>query len=534
MSSSTSSYGSYGVQSSKLALSPDASIDAASSLYGDPSVVAGIGALPLTPLQNSVIATSLSNSTSLDSVNTGLSAATASAAAATAVSASSLQQQQQLINDAAAASSAVAASTTTVSLTTSGGAGGASQPSASSVLGSGFGAALSVSASKATPHNLQMPIMNHQYLMSHGMPQFAYGLPQQAMAPAYGYEDISMMQQRFPVFQPSTTIHTHLAASQGRTPNGTSTPGLSTSTSGSHVAASTSSEAALGSSSIYASSGTSGAQSSSDRYSTRNGDDASPAPTSISSAPTAAAGSVTTPTQPYINTALPPGYAHAYGTTFPAYMMPQYGQYATPMYPAVSYKMPPVTNNHSSGYGKSYSATYGTSAGRYDHTDSLSAGDYKSAYSASLSGAAGKLSTSNSTMGDGLVGGTSGYSSTASSSKTSLQMQQQAAGYGTDAGKVAMAGGAYHPQHAANTPPPPGPMAAYIANLAGGGTLGGAPVAAPQAAAYPSYLPTAMMHQPTAGHQLLQQLQDSTRSTPNQTKMSAVKTPVYGYNWNTS
>ena len=57
--------------------------------------------------------------------------------------------------------------------------------------------------------------------------------------------------------------------------------------------------------------------------------------------------------------------------------------------------MPPVTNNHSaSGYGKSYSGSYST--GRYDHGDSLSAGDYKSAYGTpSLSGSAGKLSCKN-------------------------------------------------------------------------------------------------------------------------------------------
>ena len=54
--------------------------------------------------------------------------------------------------------------------------------------------------------------------------------------------------------------------------------------------------------------------------------------------------------------------------------------------------MPPVTNNHSAtGYGKGYSGSYST--GRYDHADSLSAGDYKSAYgNATLSGSAGKLS----------------------------------------------------------------------------------------------------------------------------------------------
>lgn len=218
--------------------------------------------------------------------------------------------------------------------------------------------------------------------------------------------------------------------------------------------------------------------------------------------------------------------------------MPQYAQYAAPMYPA----MPPVTNNHSaSGYGKSYSGSYST--GRYDHTDSLSAGDYKSAYgNASLSGSAGKLSSSSvsSTVGDSLSGGTSGYASSsgvASSSKTSLQIQQQTAtGYGSDGSKVQVATGQayHHPQHAANTPPPPGALAAYMANLAGQQTLGGAPVAAPQAAAYPSYLPAAMM-QPTAGHHLLQQLQqESTRTTPNQTKMSTMKQTAYAYNWNSN
>ena len=116
-----------------------------------------------------------------------------------------------------------------------------------------------------------------------------------------------------------------------------------------------------------------------------------------------------------------------------------------------------------------------------------------------------------SSVGDTLSGGNSGYASSAvaSSSKTSLQIQQQTAGgYGSEGSKVQVATGQayHHPQHAANTPPPPGAMAAYLANLAGQQTLGGAPVAAPQAAAYPaSYLPAMM--QPTAGHHLLQQLQ---------------------------
>ena len=125
-------------------------------------------------------------------------------------------------------------------------------------------------------------------------------------------------------------------------------------------------------------------------------------------------------------------------------------------------------------------------------------------------------SSVSSTVGDSLSGGTSGYASSsgvASSSKTSLQIQQQTAtGYGSDGSKVQVATGQayHHPQHAANTPPPPGALAAYMANLAGQQTLGGAPVAAPQAAAYPSYLPAAMM-QPTAGHHLLQQLQQVSR-----------------------
>merc|ERR1719369_138651 len=99
----------------------------------------------------------------------------------------------------------------------------------STSVGAGFGAA----ASKAPP-NLQMPIMNHQYLMGHaGMPQFAYGLHQQPIAPTYGYEDM-MMSQRFPVFQPSSSMHAHLAAAaQGRTTNGTSTPGASAASSSS-------------------------------------------------------------------------------------------------------------------------------------------------------------------------------------------------------------------------------------------------------------------------------------------------------------
>merc|ERR1719209_132339 len=134
-----------------------------------------------------------------------------------------------------------------------------------------------------------------------------------------------------------------------------------------------------------------------------------------------------------------------------------------------------------------------------------------------------------------MSGGTSGYASSsavASSSKTSLQIQQQTAGGygGSDGSKVQVATGQayHHPQHAANTPPPPGAMAAYLANLAGQQTLGGAPVAAPQAAAYPaSYLPAMM--QPTAGHHLLQQLKrEPPRSTPNQTKM---KQTAYAYNW---
>ena len=82
---SSSHYGSYGVPSSKLALSPDASsaadsssaaavaaAAAAASIYGDPSVVAGIGAMPLSQLQSQVSsATNLSHSVSLDSVNSG-------------------------------------------------------------------------------------------------------------------------------------------------------------------------------------------------------------------------------------------------------------------------------------------------------------------------------------------------------------------------------------------------------------------------------------------------------------------------------
>ena len=82
--SSSSHYGSYGVPSSKLALSPDGSsaadsssaaavaAAAAASIYGDPSVVAGIGAMPLSQLQSQVSsATNLSHSVSLDSVNSG-------------------------------------------------------------------------------------------------------------------------------------------------------------------------------------------------------------------------------------------------------------------------------------------------------------------------------------------------------------------------------------------------------------------------------------------------------------------------------
>jgi len=576
---SASHYGSYGVPSSKLALSPDGSVDNSASLYADPSVVAGIGAMPLSQLQNQVSsANNLSNSVSLDSVNSGLGSVTANAAAATAVSSSSSlqQQQQQLIGEVAAAAAASSSTTpaTTASLTTSvGGSGGGGSSTqvpltssgVSSTLGTGFGTTMSAGAASKAPPNLQMPIMNHQYLMGHGMPQFAYGLPQQPMAPAYGYEDV-MMSQRFPVFQPSSSMHAHLAAAaQGRTPNGTSTPGVSsasTSSTGGSVAGQTSSGNSAGAStstaastgatdSIYGSSASasSGAHNGgTDRYSSsaaRNGDDASPAPANAGSSAISSAqpqqqqsttGNVNT--QPFINTALPPGYAHAYGTAFPSYMMPQYAQYA-PMYPA----MPPVTNNHSaSGYGKSYSGSYST--GRYDHADSLSAGDYKSAYgNASLSGSAGKLSSSSvsSTVGDSLSGGTSGYASSSavpSSSKTSLQIQQQtASGYGSDGSKVQVATGQayHHPQHAANTPPPPNAMAAYLANLAGQQTLGGGPVAAPQAAAYPSYLPAAAMMQPTAGHHLLQQLQQETsRTTPNQTKMSTMKQPAYAYNWNSN
>lgn len=124
-------------------------------------------------------------------------------------------------------------------------------------------------------------------------------------------------------------------------------------------------------------------------------------------------------------------------------------------------------------------------------------------------------SSVSSTVGDTLSGGNTGYpssSAVASSSKTSLQIQQQTAGgYGSEGSKVQVATGQayHHPQHAANTPPPAPSghaLAAYMANLAGQQTLGGAPVAAPQAAAYPaSYLPAMM--QPTAGHHLLQQLQ---------------------------
>ena len=71
--SATSHYSSYGVPSSKLALSPDGSVDNSSaSLYADPSVVAGIGAMPLSQLQNQVSsASNLSHSVSLDSVNSG-------------------------------------------------------------------------------------------------------------------------------------------------------------------------------------------------------------------------------------------------------------------------------------------------------------------------------------------------------------------------------------------------------------------------------------------------------------------------------
>ena len=117
-------------------------------------------------------------------------------------------------------------------------------------------------------------------------------------------------------------------------------------------------------------------------------------------------------------------------------------------------------------------------------------------------------SSVSSTVGENLSG-SSGYASSsavASSSKTSLQIQQTAGGYGSEGSKVQVATGQayHHPQHAANTPPPPNALAAYMANLAGQQTLGGAPVAAPQAA-YPSYLPTMM--QPTTGHHLLQQLQ---------------------------
>ena len=105
----------------------------------------------------------------------------------------------------------------------------------------------------------------------------------------------------------------------------------------------------------------------------------------------------------------------------------------------------------------------------------------------------------------------------ASSSKTSLQIQQQTAAgaYGSDVGsKVQVAAGAqayHHPQHAAAGTPPPGAMAAYLANLAGQQTLSGAPAAVPQAG-YPSYLAPAAMMQPTAGHHLLQQLQQVRKS----------------------
>jgi len=139
-----------------------------------------------------------------------------------------------------------------------------SSGASSSALGtSGFGTTMSAgaTASKAPP-NLQMPIMNHQYLMGHGMAQFAaYGLPQQPMGPAYGYEDV-MMSQRFPVptyytdvqFQPSSSMHAHLAAAaQGRTPNGTSTPGVSaastSSTGGGAASAATGASAASAASS---------------------------------------------------------------------------------------------------------------------------------------------------------------------------------------------------------------------------------------------------------------------------------------------
>jgi len=580
---STSHYGSYGgVPNSKLALSPDASVDSSTaSLYADPSVVAGIGAMPLSQLQNQVSsASNLSQSVSLDSVNAGLGSVAANAAAATAVSSSSsLQQQQQLIGEVAAAAAASSSTTpsTTTSLTTSMGGsvvGSGSNSTqlpmttagaSSSSLGAGFGTTMSAGTASKAPPNLQMPIMNHQYLVGHGMPQFAYGLHQQPIAPTYGYEDM-MMSQRFPVFQPSSSMHAHLAAAvQGRTTNGTSTPGASAASSSSSsgsaatgqasgvaaaASASTATDSMYGSAAAAAVAGSStgAAPSTSDRYSTtsaatRNGDDASPTPTNvaISSAQPqqqqqqqqqqTPAGSVNA--QPFINTALPPGY-HAYGTAFPSYMMPQYTQYAAPMYPAA---MPPVTNNHSAtGYGKGYSGSYST--GRYDHADSLSAGDYKSAYgNATLSGSAGKLSSSSvsSTVGENLSG-SSGYASSsavASSSKTSLQIQQTAGGYGSEGSKVQVATGQayHHPQHAANTPPPPNALAAYMANLAGQQTLGGAPVAAPQAA-YPSYLPTMM--QPTTGHHLLQQLQETTRSTPNQTKMSTIKQTAYAYNWNSN
>ena len=93
---------------------------------------------------------------------------------------------------AAAAASSTTPSTTT-SLTTSvggsvgsvgggGGSGGlsstqlpmASAGASSSSVGASFGGTMSAGAASKAHPNLQMPIMNHQYLMGHGMPQFAY------------------------------------------------------------------------------------------------------------------------------------------------------------------------------------------------------------------------------------------------------------------------------------------------------------------------------------------------------------------------